>query len=231
MSFIVKNTTFPGLCDLICPHSCRGCGATGEVLCECCKKDLKLNWENYCPNCKQPVSGGYCRECELPPTFMVGWRDELLGRLVHDFKYNSVRALGKELAELFDYVLPNVAGKVLVVPLPTIAKHVRARGLDHTLILGKELARRRKWKVGKVLTRLRNTVQVGADEKTRLKQADEAYELVGGIDSGATYVLIDDVWTTGASMRAAIKKLQGAGASRIIIAVLAVNRIGKKLAS
>ena len=45
------------------------------------------------------------------------------------------------------------------------------------------------------------------------------------IDRNKTYVLLDDVWTTGASMKAALKKLREAGALKIIILVLAVNRL------
>ena len=70
---------------------------------------------------------------------------------------------------------------------------------------------------------MNNTVQVGADRETRLSQAESAYALTNNakIDSENTYLLFDDVWTTGASMKAATKKLQQAGASKIVIVVLA----------
>ena len=56
MGFIVKNTTKCGLLDLVCPHSCRGCGQLGEVLCECCKKDILKHYEWICPICKKSVA-------------------------------------------------------------------------------------------------------------------------------------------------------------------------------
>lgn len=228
MSFIVKKTTFSKVFDMICPHSCRRCGVIGEVLCECCKNDLFLEHENYCPNCKYLILRGACQQCQLPPTFLVGWRDELIGKLVYDFKYNSVRALGEVLAEILDQILPIVAGKVVIVPLPTIAKHVRKRGLDHTFMIAKSLAKRRKWETQKLLRRVKNTVQVGANEATRKKQAEEAYEFVGIVDKENTYILFDDVWTTGASMKVAIQKMQKAGISKIIVVILATNRLRRK---
>lgn len=227
MSFEVKNTTFFNIIDMLCPHTCRGCGAIGAPLCARCKKNLIYKHRNYCPKCKNMVRGGKCEKCtgdDWLEIFMVGWREDVMMRLVHDFKYNSVRALGRELAELIDAILPKLRGEVKVVPLPTTSRHVRKRGLDHTLILAKRLAKRRGWKAEQLLERAKDTVQVGADAVTRQKQASEAYRAKGKVDDEAIYVLIDDVWTTGASMMAGVRELRGAGAKKIIATVLAVNR-------
>ena len=225
MVFRVKNTTFGGLLGVLCPHSCRGCGRIGEALCGCCKNNIILAHENYCLNCKRAVSGARCPYCrDFPPTVMVGWRDELIGKLVEEYKYSSVKALGTALAEILDEILPVVDGKVVVAPLPTIEKHIRERGFDHTFEVAKKLARRRGWKVARILKRAKDTVQVGAGNTARLLQAAEAYSLDGEIEPDTTYILLDDVWTTGASMRAALKKLQQAGALKVMIVVLAVSR-------
>lgn len=226
MGFIVKNTTLESPLNLICPHTCRGCGALGKSFCDCCKNDIIVEHENYCPNCKTLILNGKCQNCWLPPSYMVGWRDEKIGQLVHDYKYHSVRALASDLAELLDAVLPCIDGEVTIVPLPTVDKHIRERGFDHILKLAKKLARRRGYSVRQLLTREKNTVQVGANMEARMVQAATAYGFCGEVDPQTTYLLIDDVWTTGSTMRAAIKKLQQAGASKIILAVLAVNRAG-----
>ena len=225
MSFIVKNTTFCGLFDLICPHSCRGCGATGKALCECCKNNIILSQVVFCPNCKGPVKNGYCENCQLPPIFAVGPREHLLGRLVHDYKYHQVRTLSSSLAEILDQTLPVFGEPVTIVPLPTIRRHIRERGFDHILLIAKKLARLRGWKVEPILARANNSVQVGADKEVRKLQAREAYAVTGDVDKNATYLLLDDVWTTGASMKVAIKKLQQAGVLKIAGAVLAVSRL------
>ena len=67
-------------------------------------------------------------------------------------------------------------------------------------------------------------MQVGANRDVRLVQAAEAYELVGQVQPDVTYLILDDVWTTGASMKAVTKKLQRAGALKVLLAILAVNR-------
>ena len=233
MSFIVKNTTLPSLLDLIAPHSCRGCGILGEPLCHRCKNDIILEHVNTCPNCKSPNPTGQCPKCKLLPSiFVTNSHSHLLNVLIRDYKYNSNRALTKSLAEILNSILPNIYGPVSVVPLPTIKRHIRERGLDHTLLLAKQLVKLRgqHYHLDPIITRSQNTVQVGANRKTRIEQAAKAYDLSSSsiIHPNTTYILFDDVWTTGASIKAAINILKKAGAQKIIIALLTFSDINQK---
>lgn len=228
MDFIVKNTTFCSVLDLLCPHSCRGCGALGSVLCNCCKNYILDEHINFCANCKRPILHHACENCNSLPVFSVGRRNELIGRLIEEYKYNSTRALKNVLADLLDGILPCFDGPVVVVPLPTINRHIRERGFDHTLALARTLARLRGWRVEQLLVRTNNSVQVGAGENARIRQAFAAYcvsekVLRDGLLPNVNYLLLDDVWTTGASITAATRKLREAGALKISIAVLAVS--------
>jgi len=272
VSFIVKNTTKWGLLDLVCPHTCRGCGRLGAVLCECCKNNIKSTREAICPLCKRSVAmragkcpgcgvtrGGECTEghdgrvgrdwmcsdCEVPFCWLgvVGWREGALAKLVKDFKYESVRAAGEVSVDFLDERIPKDFGflvfgvgdagevamkegglEVVVVPLPTIGRHVRERGLDHTAILTKKLAKRRRWKYERVLGRATDVVQVGTKAAERKAQAEKTYEVVREVSGEKLYLLVDDVWTTGATMLAAEKTLREAGAKWIAGVVLATGR-------
>ena len=229
MSIIVKNTTFPDLLDLIAPHSCRGCGRIGMPLCNCCKNYIINNSINFCPHCKTLKTTPKCKKCKnQPPTYFIDERSGLLNQLIHDYKYHSTRALAPILAELLATKLKKDLPKnTIIVPLPTATNHIRSRGFDHTKMIAKALARITHYKTQSIFLRAKNTVQVGSDQKTRLAQAEHAFILNPKvkIDPSATYILFDDVWTTGASMNAATKKLRLAGASKIIIALLAVSRL------
>ena len=213
MRYIVKNTTKINIFDLIAPHSCRGYGALGSVFCDRCKNNLK-------PPKPYHIKGDSI-------LYYVGRRDGTLANLIHDYKYNSTRAIGPILAEILDKAIPNIRGQVIIVPLPTISRHVRERGLDHTLKIAKKLAKLRgkNYQVKQLLIRNKNTVQVGTDRKTRIAQAKDAYKIASNtkLNNTTTYILFDDVWTTGASMTAAKKKLQDVGASKIITSVLAIS--------
>lgn len=219
MPNIVKNTTLPSLLDILAPHSCRGCGRIGNILCNRCKNDIIL--ENSNAKIKTPNS--------FPPTFVVGQRIGLLDNLIQDLKYHSVRAVAKTLAILLHQTLPRFESSTTIVPLPTISKHIHSRGLDHTLLISKHFAKIRHFKVEKLLIRNQNTVQVGTDRQTRIKQAAKVYSINPSIkvNPDTTYILFDDVWTTGASMKAAVKKLRQAGVKKIIVAILAVSDINQ----
>ena len=186
----------------------------GEILCGRCKKD----------NIKMKLVDGW--------VYTVGKREGVLMKITEEYKYKSIKRTADVLAELIDEVLPdrfydkevkeqtkldrNISrDEVVIVPLPTIAKHIRERGFDHTLRLAKIFAKKRGYKCSFLLVRRNKTVQVGTDSTTRHKQAKNAYEAVSGVNKDRVYLLLDDVWTTGASMRAAREELRRAGAERI----------------
>lgn len=226
MGFAVKITTFSKLLDLFCPCICRGCGRQGSLLCDCCKNYNISPVGNFCPNCFEKVQR-ICPDCDLPfnGLFVCGWRHQLLGQLVEEFKFDSIQGFSEILAGIMDEKLPPLIGEIVIIPLPTIAKHIRERGFDHTLLLANELARIRGWQVESVLERAQATVQVGTDRSLRWQQASQAYKIKESAQPspGKTYLLLDDIWTTGASMISAAELLQKWGASNIMGVVLAAN--------
>lgn len=177
-----------------------------------------------CVHCGGELIEGCCNKCALPfsKQFCVGLREEALRELVSIYKYKSVRAAGVALAELVVAVLD--ADEYVVVPLPTIARHIRERGFDHMLKLAQAMAPCRDGlRVEQALIRANKAVQVGASEERRKEQAKSAYKAREGLDIGANYLLVDDVWTTGSSMRAACEVLRARGCQKINIAVVARN--------
>jgi len=172
-------------------------------------------------------------ESEFEAIVVGGWREGVLEKIVEEYKYQAVWAMGEVLAEVLDAALPEkgaecwqeIGGEnLVVVPLPTIGRHVRERGLDHTRRIARKLARRRGWKCEQVLARAADTVQVGSKAAERQTQARKAYEVRSELDMKKTYILLDDVWTTGASMRAAAEVMRKAGAKKLIGLVVTVGK-------
>lgn len=232
MPNIVKTTTIFNPFELLAPHSCRGCGYTGSILCDCCKNNIISHHHNLCPFCKEPCPAGLCAKCPPhPPIYIADERSSLIGELIHDYKFHSIRALATPLADILHHILPPIDTEVAIVPLPTISQHIRTRGFDHTLLIAKKLAhlRGRSYRIEKALLRAHNTVQVGATKAARLAQAEHSYRINPKFTPkpNTTYLLLDDVWTTGASMHSALTKLQAAGAKQIIISILALSRFDR----
>ena len=220
MGFNVKSTTLGGLGDWFCPHYCLLCGRVGAILCAECKSYNMSGWANRCLKCGVIVRD-VCVRCALPydAAWVVGRRDNKLGALVDKFKYQSVRAVGRPMAEMMSEVIPGLAAEVTVVPVPTIRKHVRERGLDHTALLAQRIAKLRGWRFERTVARMANTVQVGADARMRKSQAKSAYALKKKIDFGRAYLVVDDVCTTGASLEAVCRLLKENGAQKAMVAV------------
>jgi ComF family protein len=126
-------------------------------------------------------------------------------------------ALGDLLLEKIDQ-LPS---GTIVVPIPTVSAHIRQRGYDHSKLIAKYIARKRGLKYNQALERVTATKQRGASKAVREKQARKAFAVRGSITPDVPYLLIDDVVTTGATMRYAAQALLDGGASHVWAAAIA----------
>jgi len=109
-----------------------------------------------------------------------------------------------------------------LVPVPLFHRHQRERGFNQAKELARGLGRAREIPVKDCLLRVRETpAQVGLERGARWKNMQNAFRLKGGFDvNGQNLLLIDDVFTTGATTNACARVL--AGAARV--AVLTVSR-------
>ena len=220
--FDVKSTIINVLLEVLSPNRCQRCGLQGESLCVRCKKYLLGTNPGYV------TSGidGFSR------VIVGGVKEGLLSVMLKQYKYQRRRDLACVLAwkvwevaerELFE---TGEVGEVVIVPLPTIRRHIRERGFDHMLMLARELCQMSEnLRLEPILERLNKTVQVGKSAKVRREQAKQAYGVKkeARLRGDIHYVLFDDVWTTGSSMRAAAEVMRNAGACKISALVLMSN--------
>ncbi len=111
-----------------------------------------------------------------------------------------------------------------LVPVPLYPRHRRERGFNQAYELARGLASKRKIPVLDCLYRYRETTsQVGLERKARWQNMENAFKLKPRFDvHGQNLLLIDDVFTTGATTNACAQVLAQAGASQL--AVLTVAR-------
>lgn len=182
---------------MIYPCYCRGCGIIGTTFCDCCFfNNIRENPPFFTSNDRDFVN-----------IFACGIRTGQLSKLVSDYKFYSRRHYARVLARYLDETISRLSPGVeyVLIPLPTIERHIRERGFDHMKRICKDFADLTGFWMSSALTRANSTVQVGSDAKTRLKQAKGAYKINPKVtlDLKSHFLLVDDVWTTGASMRAA----------------------------
>ena len=159
-----------GPLTIFAPHYCSSCGTIGGLLCDYCKYNIVSEPYEACLLCHKlarPASN-LCSSCKAPFTkaWSAGDRREGLRELIDRFKFERVRGAYLPLAELLDTTLPAFPSEVTVVPIPTIAPHVRVRGYDQTALVARRFARLRKLPYVPMLQRATNSVQRGANRSS-----------------------------------------------------------------
>lgn len=218
----VKNTMIDSLLSHLAPHLCYDCGKIGDILCSNCKYNIASEEFNVCIMCGAPtMKESICLHCSS--LFEHAWcleeRRDILKRIVDDYKFNNIYAAHRVLADLLVSRTPELPSDCVVMPIPTIPAHIRQRGYDHMLMLARTFANKKALRLDTSLARHTNNIQTGQTRKARLEQAATAFSLKK-LETGGTYLLIDDITTTGATLKAAAALLRQHGAREVWAAVL-----------
>jgi ComF family protein len=138
-------------------------------------------------------------------------------------EYYQQRRLAAWLMEAFDRFAAGETWDALV-PVPLYHRRRRERGFNQAAELAHGLGKLRGMRVSDCLYRCRETPsQTGLDRVARWENMAGAFRLKGGFDlTGQNLLLLDDVFTTGATTNACAQTLSEAGADRL--AVLTVAR-------
>lgn len=200
-------------------------------LCLPCESELLRN-RPCCPRCALPLQRDepICGVClKRDPPFTVAWAPFRyaypLNQLVTQFKFGRQLAAGRVLGELLCDAaqLENPARPELLIPIPLHDQRLRERGYNQALELARPLARRLNLPIDAyALTRSRATpAQTGLDAKERRRNVHGAFSVKAKVQLPAHIALIDDVMTTGATLREATKVLRRAGVTRVDVWALA----------
>lgn len=182
-----------------------------------------------CVVCHKPVlSNWLCNTCKMPfeRIWVVGERSGILQRLVGLYKFERAKSAHKELGDLLLDILPDLPKNTVVVPIPTVPSRIRERGYDHMFLIARHVAKSRKLSLERLVERKTNTKQRQSGAKKRELQAKQAFEVCKRLDSSVPYLLLDDVITTGATIKYASQALRDAGAEHVWAAVIARQTLG-----
>lgn len=154
-----------------------------------------------------------------------GWyvasRTGPLETLIDAYKFENAKAAYRPLADLLMARLPDLPKETVIVPIPTISHHIRQRGYDHVQLVARELGTQLGLTVRPCLRRMTATKQRDASRRQRELQAKRAFVARDGLHPDTSYLLVDDIATTGATLRYAAQALRDVGARRIWVAAIA----------
>jgi len=145
-------------------------------------------------------------------------------KIVHVFKYPPY--LTDLQSQLIDLLSEGIIQKEefvslldkssIFVPIPLYPSKFRKRGYNQSVLLAQGLAKRLNLPVIDCLTRVRNTkTQVGLTKEERQKNIADAFALKFPIDNSLQVFLVDDVVTSGSTMKEAAKILKKAGVKKV----------------
>jgi len=214
----VERWAFPGEC-LLCRTATNA--VRDPLICDLCRSRWPRLPEPLCPQCGQPEEAGLpCRLCAdwtppIPRVRSAVWLDDSARRTVHALKYHgwtrTVEAMALAMLPLPLLACPDA----VLIPVPLGSARRRARGYNQSELLAWEIGRLRGMVVDtQRVRRIRHTVT-----QTRLTPEERRANLAGAFQAdGATglhCVLVDDVFTTGATLLAVADALWRAGASSV----------------
>ncbi|MBI2021905.1 ComF family protein [Candidatus Daviesbacteria bacterium] len=227
------------LLDLLYPKRCAGCNKLGSYLCPKCILEIKQS-DLICPFCERLSIGGAVhpkckRKFGLDGLWFLGVYQNPLKQIIQKLKYRWVREVAKDLSDitieywakhqpfLLDQIRKDQGQNWLVVPIPLHWARENFRGFNQAALLAELLAANLGLSYLNCLKRVKRTkTQVGLEAYERRKNIKGAFSLSKNCNlRSKKIILVDDVWTTGSTLKEGGYYLKRAGADKVWALTLA----------
>src|SRR5918999_3694179 len=216
------NPYLAALADLFYPERCVGCERrASDVLCRACFEALPGVGSPLCGRCGLPsaFAAYLCEECKNVDFGFESARAPLkyegVGKqVVHALKYRGYKRVVERLAVPLMLQTLGDGGFDAVVPVPLHRSRLRKRGFNQAELLARGVAEKMKATVSDTLEVVRSTRdQVELSAAQRRANVAGAYTATKPLRG--KILLIDDVFTTGATLSACAGTMVRAGAEEV----------------
>lgn len=229
------------LLDVFFPRSCVHCGDAVEdsdyaFICRACSRELFISKPPTCTTCGYPFFGmlagpKVCPHCvELDPLFDEG-KTLFLAKgparsLIHELKYKAGFYVLRDIETILERAPYYRAyfKEAILVPVPLHSSKLRERGFNQSERIAEALCAPTGAKsCQNLLVRTVYTqTQTRLSRAARHQNVKNAFALAGDavVIPDQTYILVDDVFTTGSTLNACAAALREAGVTRLKVATL-----------
>ena len=226
--------------DCLYPRICPICNEIvkrrGSDICPDCEKKLSFVGDSYCMRCGKPVDEyeEYCRDCATGAHVYDEGRaaliyDEYMSKSIYRFKYNGKR----EFAGFYSRVMYECLREKIeswkvdaIVPVPVHKSKQKKRGYNQAELIAKGLSDRLRIPVcGTLVTRSKATaVQKNLGARERRNNLKKAFNVTQNVVKLDSVLIVDDIYTTGATIDAIAGCLKAAGVKHIFFVTLCIGR-------
>ena len=232
----IEQLLLPAECALC--HTLLSFARSRRIVCDVCRHRWRAVRPPWCDRCGQPEPHfGPCRVCAAWPAALRAvrsavWLEGEARDAVHALKYRGLARIADDLADVTAAIALPARDTAYLVPIPLGRQRLRERGYNQSERLARALARRWHRPVVDLLVRVRETAtQTALTPDARLANVAGAFEMrnaEGGTRNNATdfrsafrvptsaFVLVDDVFTTGATLAEAARALEQAGVRNVL---------------
>ena len=226
---------FEQFIDLIFPPRCIICkNKTHKFVCEKCESKIRYLKPPICKICGEPkdkyFKGELCEDCaiEEPPFIMarsIVLYEGPIKDALHKFKFNGKTRLSSFLSRLMISYLENGDIRMdpidLIIPVPLSKNREKQRGYNQSKLLAEEIAKH--FSINLDDSSLKKTKDVVP--QFELAREQRLLNIKGAFESapvkGRNILLIDDIYTTGATAKEASSALKSAGAKQVFVLTFA----------
>ncbi len=227
--------------DLLYPKHCPLCGSLlsfgGENVCKDCIKKQKRIVPPYCMKCGKTIEEEeeeYCGDCRVVKKsfqqgFPVFFYTEGIKNALYDFKYKNQRSYAAFFA---DCIVEQYGTRIReldidgFVPVPLHSHKKRTRGYNQAEVLAKALGERLQTPVYPhyLVRQVDTSPQKELNDKTRMKNLKNAFKIGQNKIKLKKVLLVDDIYTSGATIEACTKVLLQADTQEVYYTSVAIGR-------
>ncbi len=214
--------------DFIFPKICVGCGFVGSYICLKCQKKLILINKDRCMYCGKLAEYGLthygCRKINGIDGISALYKyNNMMQKIIKTIKYRLATDVWKELCMIASVEAENkwrryklIINNIKLQPIPLYKDRERLRGFNQAQFVARLIQPIFGGVIVNKLKRVKNTLPQAEQDKNIKRYINVKHAFKGAKDNivpGSKIVLIDDIYTSGATMMEAAKALKQAGTS------------------
>ena len=225
--------------DTLFPPLCFGCQKYHkDYWCENCSPKIEVNSSLFCSLCQRRLADNK-KICHLEEGYRLAaatdYRNELVQKLIQNLKYNFLTSAMIPIKKTVDKYLITLKPinrifpkNSIIIPIPLSKQRLRERGFNQSELIAGHLSQKLQLPIHQsLIIRIKNNLKQSEAEnwEDRTKNIDGCFQITQPESArNKKIILVDDVFTSGATMNEAVKIFRQNGARQILAFVLARAR-------